>query len=178
MSSLDLSVLSDNTNLQFAAEDPSAGMAGSFQTQMAMAMMKDSRLRVGAGLEGADQDRMGRLILARMKTLEEGFADIIKEMRDLKTSSTASPTARNSSTDELKTYSAMESAGRNRLRRAKGTLTPGRTVYKRPVSQRSMGPRTGFAGMQDTKGKGKQVDYSTDEEAAAEDSFTKRGSSF
>ncbi|KAI9171224.1 Calcium channel YVC1 [Paramyrothecium foliicola] len=176
MSSLDLSVVSGNTNLQFAAEDPGTAMVGSFQTQMAMAMMKDTRLRGTGGLESADQDRMGRLILARMKTLEEGFADVIKEMRDLKTSSTASPTARNSSADDLRGFSGMEGAGRNRARRVKGTMTPGRIAQKRPGSVRSMAPKSGLGGIPENyKGKGKQVAYSSDEEA--EESFTKRGSS-
>ncbi|PHH88236.1 hypothetical protein CDD83_7799 [Cordyceps sp. RAO-2017] len=176
LSSVDLSVLSDN----FGADDPIAGMAGSFQTQMAMAMMKDNRLRVAGGIDVADRDRMGRLVLARMKTLEESFADVIKEMRDLKNSSTAPQSQRNSSGEELKGATA-DTSGQERAKRAagKGDATPKKGYGKRPVSRRSM--REGKVGMlarPDLKGKGKEVRYSTtDDEAEAEGSLALRGSS-
>ncbi|KAH7328145.1 hypothetical protein B0I35DRAFT_416682 [Stachybotrys elegans] len=186
LSSVDLSVISDNTNLQLMAEDPGA-LAGSFQTQMAMAMMKDRRLR-GSGGEAADGGRMGKLILARMKTLEEGFADVIKEMRDLKTSSTAPTTTRNSSADELKGALQSAGAGRTRGKRTRGDITPRRGVTKRPGSQRSMlesrvgmSPTEAGTSKNKGKGKGKEIAYYTEEEEdqqeGRDDSFTRRGSS-
>ncbi|KJZ77964.1 hypothetical protein HIM_02601 [Hirsutella minnesotensis 3608] len=174
LSSVDLSVLSDH----FGADDPTAAMAGSFQTQMAMAMMKENRLRVAGGVEAADRDRMGRLVLARMKTLEESFADVIKEMRDLKNSSTAPQTRRNSSAEELK-GGAADTSGYERAKRSKGDATPKKPNIKRPVSRRSMkDDRTGILSRTDSRSKGKEVRYSTtDDEAEAEGEAVFRGSS-
>lgn len=52
----------------------------SFQTQMAFAT---GAMRAGqaAGSGNDDQRRMGRLMLARMNTLEEGFREILKEVK-------------------------------------------------------------------------------------------------
>lgn len=178
LSSVDLSLMSDS-NMPFGG-DPNVGMAGSFQTQMAMAMMKDNRLRGTGGIDAADRDRMGRLVLARMKTLEESFADVIKEMRDLKNSSTAPTTRRNSSGEELKFASSMEMTGHDRPKtRSKGSTTPKRNTGKRPVSRRSMKEsKVGIELPQDNtkdKGKGKEVAYPSTDEAA--EAFAKRGSS-
>lgn len=42
---------------------------------------------------GGDDDRMGRLVLARMKTLEESFADVVRGMKVLQTSQLPSAAA-------------------------------------------------------------------------------------
>ncbi|QSZ34244.1 hypothetical protein DSL72_005834 [Monilinia vaccinii-corymbosi] len=59
----------------------------SFQTQMAiatkMAMQRDKTEETADGM-------MGRLMLARMKTLEEGFAEVVKEFRGMRTAVTSS----------------------------------------------------------------------------------------
>ncbi|KEY71494.1 hypothetical protein S7711_03561 [Stachybotrys chartarum IBT 7711] len=181
LSSVDLSVLSDNINLPYAQEDPTAGMAGSFQTQMALAMMKDNRIRVTGGLDSSDRDRMSKLILARMKTLEEGFAAVIKEMRDFKTGSTAPTTTRNSSENDFGMFPTPGGGvGRSRPKRTRGEATPRKTTSKRPASQRSMTEaKVGMTPAEDPKGKGKEVAYSTGEDAEeADNSFTRRGSSF
>ncbi|UKZ74038.1 hypothetical protein TrVFT333_001692 [Trichoderma virens FT-333] len=163
LSSADLSILSDNTNLPFVG-DINTGLAGSFQTQMAMAMMKDSRLRSAGGADSADRDRMGRLVLARMKTLEESFADVIKEMRDMK-SSTAPTTRRNSSGEDLKMGSPLEMGRSDRPKSRKGTATPKKATNKRPGSRRSMKEsKLGLTMTADVKGKGKYIAYSTEEE--------------
>lgn len=169
LSSLDLSAMSDH----LGAGDPIGAMPGSFQTQMAMAMMKDNRLRAAGGDTG-DRDRMGRLVLARMKTLEESFADIIKEMRDLKNSSTAPTTRRNSSGDEARMAPLIEVAGRDRLRKYK--LESGNrkvAASKRPASRRSMKE----TGLWDHKAKGKEVAYESDDEAETDDSLFQKGGS-
>lgn len=160
LSSVDLSVLSDNTSLHFGNNDvDNGGMAGSFQTQMAMAMMKDDqRRRAAGGVDAADRDRMGRLVLARMKTLEESFAEMIKEMRDMKERS-APPTRRNSDED----MPVKESKGKK-----SGTTTP-RRVKGRPVSRRSLKETS-------SKAKGKGVAYSTDDEADGGDDMLKGSS--
>ncbi|KAH0531810.1 hypothetical protein TsFJ059_000592 [Trichoderma semiorbis] len=177
LSSADLSILSDNTNLPFVG-DINAGLAGSFQTQMAMAMMKDNRLRSKGEAESADRDRMGRLVLARMKTLEESFADVIKEMRDMK-SSTAPTTRRNSSGEDLKMGSPLNVGRSDRPKSRKGTATPKKATNQRPGSRRSMKEsKLGLTMTADVKSKGKYVAYSTEEEGeGAGDVFSDKRSS-
>lgn len=53
----------------------------SFATQMAFASGAMRAKQQAAG-ESEDQRRMGKLMLARMNTLEEGFRDILKEVKD------------------------------------------------------------------------------------------------
>ncbi|RBR17211.1 uncharacterized protein FIESC28_06713 [Fusarium coffeatum] len=169
LSSVDLSAISDHVGA-----DPIGAMPGSFQTQMAMAMMKDNQLRGVGGNDSADRDRMGRLVLARMKTLEESFADVIKEMRDLKKSSTVPTTRRNSSGDEGTTTQMIEVAGRDRLRKYTAENNQRKVASKRPVSRRSFKEtKPGW----DAKGKGKEVAYESDDEAETDDSLFQRGGS-
>ncbi|RYP64757.1 hypothetical protein DL771_008611 [Monosporascus sp. 5C6A] len=61
----------------------------SFATQMAMATGQLKGLGRGSPDREAT-DRLSRLMLAKMKTLQEGFAEVIKEMRDMR-SAVASP---------------------------------------------------------------------------------------
>ncbi|KAI1333089.1 hypothetical protein F5Y16DRAFT_354790 [Xylariaceae sp. FL0255] len=67
----------------------------SFATQMALAtgQLRGSRRRRSAEREREDADRMSRLVLARMKTLEEGFADVVREVQLMRSTV---PTAQNS----------------------------------------------------------------------------------
>ncbi|KAF5676453.1 vacuolar cation channel protein [Fusarium heterosporum] len=169
LSSVDLSAISDHVGV-----DPIGAMPGSFQTQMAMAMMKDNRLRTAGGNDSGDRDRMGRLVLARMKTLEESFADVIKEMRDLKRSSTGPTTRRNSSGDEGGISAVIEVAGRDRLRHGVEN-NQRKVVSKRPVSRRSLTKESKSAW--DYKGKGKEVVYESDDEAETDDSLFQKGGS-
>lgn len=178
LSSVDLSILSDNINI--GGDDPNAGMPGSFQTQMAMAMMKDNRLRGAGGGDSADRDRMGRLVLARMKTLEESFADVVKEMRDLKYTSTGPPSRRNSSAEEHRMSPLMEATGRDRLKKVKGNMSPRKgQLGRRPGSRRSnKEPKVGSPLISsDAKGKGKEVAYSSDDEGPANEGSFLKGSS-
>lgn len=181
LSSVDLSLLSDNASMPFVADDNQGGLAGSFQTQMAMAMMKNKRMR-GDRVDSADRDRMGRLVLARMKTLEESFAEMIKEMRELKSNASASGpvTRRNSSSEDLKELGQPESSKARRPKKSKGDSTPKKGPSKRPVSQRSMKePKVGLAQPMSPwdKGKGKEPQYSSDDEPDEDSSFHRRGSS-
>ena len=174
LSSVDLSILSDNTSQRFASEGHYSGVvAGSFQTQMAMAMMRDSQRRGVGKIDAADRDRMGRLVLARMKTLEESFAEMIQEMRDMKERS-APPTGPNSDEDLLKGTQNHPTKG------AKGDTTPKKAGNKRPVSRRSMKEnKVGLLPpLRVIKGKGKNKEpvYSTDDEAGADESLTGGGS--
>ena len=54
------------------------GMPASFATHMGFLAGRP------ASEEGEDQRRMGKLMLARMNTLEEGFREVIKEVKDWK----------------------------------------------------------------------------------------------
>ncbi|KAK2675867.1 hypothetical protein RAB80_008052 [Fusarium oxysporum f. sp. vasinfectum] len=168
LSSVDLSAMSDQV-----VGDHIGAMPGSFQTQLAT-FMKDNRLRAGGGNDSGDRDRMGRLVLARMKTLEESFADVIKEMRDLKNSSTV-PTTRRNSGDEANMAPMIEVAGRDRLRKYHIDNSQRKVASKRPVSRRSL--KEEKPGMWDYKGKGKEVVYESDDEAETDDSLFKKGGS-
>ena len=61
----------------------------SFATQMAFATGA-MRAKQRATGESEDQRMMGKLMLARMNTLEEGFRDILKEVKDLRKDETRS----------------------------------------------------------------------------------------
>lgn len=180
LSSVDMSVLSDQSNLAFAGA-ADAPLAGSFQTQMAMAMMRDNRMRAGNSGEAADRDRMGRLVLARMKTLEESFADMIKEVRDIKHHST--PVTRwNSSGEDPRSRRGSviaDDVGPGPASRTRGDVTPRRPHGKRPVSRRSLreGKPT-FGRPRDSMGHVQAVIHSSDgEDAEDEQSFLKKGTS-
>lgn len=185
LSSAGLSAMSDNTNLAFGGADPNLTLAGSFQTQMAMAMMRENRLRGAGGVDAADRDRMGRLVLARMKTLEESFADVIKEMRDMKTPTPAA-SRWNSSGEELKSRSSGQVAEedsemdieRQRGIASRGNVTPKRAWGKRPASRRSMKEgKVGMGKQRESAGKRMEVVHVSEGEAEGEEEFTKRGGS-
>ncbi|KAL2754475.1 hypothetical protein ACRALDRAFT_1042118 [Sodiomyces alcalophilus JCM 7366] len=184
LSSVDVSTMSDNTHLLAgAANDPTAGLPSSFQTQMAMALMKDSRFGLPA-IDAADRDRMGRLVLARMKTLEESMADVARELRELKSTagSTAPPTRRNSFGEELRGAAAtIEVAGGER-RRGENQSRPRlwrRSTGKRPGSRKSMKePASLVMTKARRKGKGLAGSSSSEDERGGDEDFTKKGSSF
>ncbi|KOS18269.1 Calcium channel YVC1 [Escovopsis weberi] len=175
----DLSILSDNTNSLPFGRDLNAGLSGSFQTQMAMALMKNSGLRGAEAGDSADRDRMGRLVLAKMRTLEESFADVVKEMRELKNSSTVPTTRRNSSVEDFAAgTSPQELMGRPR--NGKGIVTtPKRAMApRRTGSRRSMrDSKAGFVISEESRRKGKYVSDSTEEDEDNESrSYTRKGS--
>ena len=87
---------SSELNAAMAADDTLGAVPSSFVTQMAMAM---GPLGMAKSV-GADRDsnRMSRLMLAKMKTLEESLGDVVKEMRVLQRSAVS--TAHNSGDDD------------------------------------------------------------------------------
>jgi hypothetical protein len=102
----------------------------SFATQMAMATggLKGPAAR-SAGRQEDTDGMMGRLMLARMKTLEEGFAEVVKEFRGMRT-------AGNSSVEGGEVYGSVEGRrekgkGREKIARKK---KDGRGVLSRGVS--------------------------------------------
>jgi hypothetical protein len=102
----------------------------SFATQMAMATGGLKAPAAGRASRQEDTDgMMGRLMLARMKTLEEGFAEVVKEFRGMRT-------AGNSSVEGGETYGSPEGRrekgkGREKIARKK---KDGRGVLSRGVS--------------------------------------------
>ncbi len=151
-SSFDLDASSE-LNAAMAVDESLGAVPSSFTTQMAMATAM-----LGKSLQDDDSSRMSRLMLAKMKTLEESLGDVVREMRVLR--STVPSTAQNSG-DEA-SFNArkakmpfasgplgasgslgspgpavFEIAGRERgsIRRAK-TLSS-RTPERKPLSRRS-----------------------------------------
>lgn len=69
-----------NSEIGLDAAHDLGAVPSSFATQMAMATGQLKGLgRVSQDREATD--RLNRLVLAKMKTLEESFADVVKEMR-------------------------------------------------------------------------------------------------
>ena len=174
LSSLDLAVDNQSDLAGVAAADDTYGaVPSSFATQMAMATgMMTPGLAGGAGLGRRDSDRMSRLMLARMKTLEEGFADIVREMRVLRSSGHPSTAHNSASEGSWKGRSGMatiEVAGLDRGERS--GLRRVKTVASRPASRRSM---------KEVKGKGKQVqqsDADDSDDGEGNQTFATKGSS-
>lgn len=87
-SSLDMGIsdlgLDNNPNALLGA------VPSSFATQMAMATGALKGLGTRAGREEDTEGMMGRLMLARMKTLEEGFAEVVREVRGMRTAGNSS----------------------------------------------------------------------------------------
>ncbi|KUI56826.1 Calcium channel YVC1 [Cytospora mali] len=137
------------------ADDTFGAVPSSFVTQMAMA----TGMIAPGGHRGHDKvqrerdndrDRMGRLVLARMKTLEEGFADVVKEMKTLQRTSGVSTTTHSSASegtgsavwkggdgDRLKPFTTIEVAGQDR---GAGGARGGKT-YKADSSTKASGSR-------------------------------------
>lgn len=79
---------------ELGLENTGPGMLGavpsSFATQMALATGGLKGFGGRDGNKGEDDGMMGRLMLARMKTLEEGFAEVVKEFRGMRTAGNSS----------------------------------------------------------------------------------------
>ncbi|KAI9794449.1 MAG: hypothetical protein M1816_005519 [Peltula sp. TS41687] len=63
------------------ADTAVGGVASSFATQMAIAT---GAVRPTTGLTGEESQMISRLMLARMKTLEEGFQEILREVKHMR----------------------------------------------------------------------------------------------
>lgn len=130
----------------------------SFATQMAMATGALKGLGTRAGREEDTERMMGRLMLARMKTLEEGFAEVVREFRGMRTAGNSS--VENESLGVVGRGKGKEKAGAKK-RRAQGMV---RTRSEVDVSAL-------------TKGKNKEnegVNMSKDEEMTPEGHIIER----
>ncbi|KAJ2907381.1 hypothetical protein MKZ38_003238 [Zalerion maritima] len=175
LSSVDMDINSD-----MGLEDPHnpfGAVPSSFATQMAMAtgLIKDGRT-------GKDSDRMSRLVLARMRTLEEGFADMVREMRVMRSTV---PTAQNSGNESSGSGAGPSGGQRSSnppstmLEVAGGRERP-KSRYtkkgKRPVIHRSQtDEKVPTNSSKISKGKGKGV--ISPQQIAEDDEVFNRGSS-
>ncbi len=182
LSSFDIGLDTHSDLVGPGGDDTFGGVPSSFVTQMAMAT---GMVRNAQAARGGDSDRMSRLMLARMKTLEEGFADVVREMKVLQQTS-GLPSINHSSADEGRGsgLATIEVAGRSKGRRQIGggrrpRAAPGRHSDGRPPSRLSM--REGTVGLGLDKGKGKVRDDSRpdgdDNDDGPDEGFSRRGSS-
>lgn len=88
MSSLSMGISDLGLNLDQNTTMNLGAVPASFATQMALATGGLKGLRGNSVQRQQDtENMMGRLMLARMKTLEEGFAEVVKEFREMRTGS-------------------------------------------------------------------------------------------
>ncbi|PHH49222.1 hypothetical protein CFIMG_006831RA [Ceratocystis fimbriata CBS 114723] len=159
-------------------DDIIGGLSSSFQTQMAMALKHGRRFdSMARQRDNSDRDRMSRLVLARMKTLEESFAQVMHEMRELKVLSTSStntapPTRHNSVVNLVplgkpghnsKKHSEAKVRNKVRGRDQSGSLVAGSGQRRAaPVRRLVNGRSLGLKGV-------KANDYAAEERRAAEE---------
>ncbi|KAI1462073.1 hypothetical protein F4805DRAFT_192976 [Annulohypoxylon moriforme] len=168
LSSIDADI---NSDIGLDGHNEFGAVPSSFATQMAMATGQLKALNRG-NQDREDADRMSRLVLARMKTLEEGLADVAKEMRVLRSTV---PTAQNSGDDnswKTSTSSEILSSNRSKLEKASrsGKSQPG------SFRERNVGLSMAIPKTRESKGKGKEVARS--EVEPAKSGLRRRGSSF
>lgn len=130
------------------------GVPSSFVTQMAMATGMitpgGANARHAANDKAQrerdnDRDRMSRLVLARMKTLEEGFADVVKEMRGLQRSSGFPSTAHNSASEGTGSSWHGEGEGEVTMRRPFAHLNDGNGARAAGGNGGAMRSKTGLS---------------------------------
>ncbi|KAL5596686.1 hypothetical protein BROUX41_006622 [Berkeleyomyces rouxiae] len=166
-------ILPDDDDDENDDDDIIGGLSSSFQTQMAMALKHGRHFQsMARQRDSADRDRMSRLVLARMKTLEESFAQVMHEMRELKVLSTSStttaPPTRHNSVVNLVPLGAGDARVRSKTRsREQAVVTAVGAGQRRvaPVRRLANGRGLGLKGIKtgaganksyDDKGKGKE----------------------
>ncbi|KAI1756919.1 hypothetical protein F4782DRAFT_480352 [Xylaria castorea] len=175
------SVNSDITGLLADTKNELGAVPASFATQMAMATGQLRGLQRTSSAERAREnaDRMSRLVLARMKTLEESFADVAREVQLMRS---VVPTAQNSA-DEMGSNAGSHGANvdpsvQNRFARKNRVQRKSRPGSAKEYKVGIGGATTHQGRM--IKGKGKEImDHgdSESEEDQPPKSFTRRGSS-
>ncbi|TRX93079.1 hypothetical protein FHL15_005947 [Xylaria flabelliformis] len=172
------SVNSDITGLLADTKNELGAVPASFATQMAMATGQLRGQRTdSAERERENADRMSRLVLARMKTLEESFADVAREVQLMRS---AVPTAQNSA-DEVSnagSYGAnVDPSAQNKFARRNRVQRKSRPGSAKEYKVGIGGATTHQGHM--SKGKGKEImaHEDTESEDQAPKNFTRRGSS-
>ncbi|KAI1766236.1 hypothetical protein GGR53DRAFT_224399 [Hypoxylon sp. FL1150] len=171
LSSVDVDI---NSDMGLDAHNDFGAVPSSFATQMAMATGQLKALSRG-NQDREDADRMSRLLLAKMKTLEESFTDVVKEMRVLR--STA-PTAQNSGDDGSWRTGVSSEMPLSRKRLEK--MMKGERSRPGSAREQKVGLGTATPGSQRSKGKGKGKAVATPEGGSEPErgSLMRRGSSF
>ncbi|ORY65374.1 uncharacterized protein BCR38DRAFT_341252 [Pseudomassariella vexata] len=167
--SLDVDINSD-IGLDHDANNELGAVPASFATQMAMATGQLKGL--GRGSQERDNaERMSRLVLARMKTLEESFAEVAKEMRGMRSQVSTSHNSENGSWNGVMEVGV---AGKDRKRVPVKKAQGGGS---RPSSTRE--DKVGLSGVKPkNKGKGKEVAKSESGKEQETKRIRRRGSSF
>ncbi|KAI1352931.1 hypothetical protein F5Y01DRAFT_278188 [Xylaria sp. FL0043] len=155
------SVNSDNTGLLADSKNELGAVPASFATQMAMAtgQIRGMQRTSSVERERENANRMSKLVLARMKTLEESFADVAREVQLMRS---VVPTAQNSADDDSEKGSIVGSHGSNvnSSSHSKFSRKSRRSRGSRPWSAKE--EKVGIRGANTyqerrTKGKGKEV---------------------
>jgi hypothetical protein len=167
-SSLDMDITSD-----IGLPDPNIGaVPSSFATQMAMATGMVQRGTGGGGGDSSTDRLMGRLMLARMKTLEEGLDEVVRGFRDMKKTSVGVSLAnslRNSARNSTQQNTPNGSGDENRPPAKVKGKKPMRRQTKDTTRPSSAGRLEEMTPIRDTK--------QTPEETIIE-GFLQKGSSF
>ncbi|KAI0843198.1 hypothetical protein F5Y06DRAFT_257141 [Hypoxylon sp. FL0890] len=170
LSSVDMDI---NSDMGLDGHNEFGAVPSSFATQMAMATGQLKALSRGHR-DREDADRMSRLVLARMKTLEEGFADVVKEMRVLRSTV---PTAQNSGDDgSWRTGTSSEQPSINK--RKLGKLLKSERSRPGSAREQKVGLGTATPRSQRSKGKGKEIARSESDSEPDRGGFRRRGSSY
>ncbi|KAI0863703.1 hypothetical protein F4860DRAFT_48147 [Xylaria cubensis] len=172
------SVNSDITGLLADTKNELGAVPASFATQMAMATGQLRGQRTDSAERARENaDRMSRLVLARMKTLEESFADVAREVQLMRS---AVPTAQNSADEVSNTGSLganVDLSAQNKFARRNRVQRKSRPGSAKE-SKVGIGGATTHQGYM-SKGKGKEVmaHEDTESEDDTPKNFTRRGSS-
>ncbi|KAI3333051.1 hypothetical protein F4824DRAFT_277382 [Ustulina deusta] len=163
------SVDSDNTGRLADTKNELGAVPASFATQMAMATGQIRGLQRMSSVERERENasRMSKLVLARMKNLEESFADVAREVQLMRS---AVPTAQNSADDDSGQGSVTDSYETN------VNLSSQSRFWKKVRGQREKRPwsakeeKVGIGGAtthqeRRTKGKGKEIVRHDDRES-------------
>ncbi|KAI0409534.1 hypothetical protein F4802DRAFT_148466 [Xylaria palmicola] len=171
---------SDITGLLADTKNELGAVPSSFATQMAMAtgQLRGLHRTSSVERERENADRMSRLVLARMKTLEESFADVAREVQLMRS---AVPTAQNSA-DEADIISRSYESNVNPLARNRSAKKIRVQRKSRPGSAKE--GRVGMKGADPQRGqssKGKEKETLEKENTGKGDQapreFFRRGSS-
>ncbi|KAJ3572922.1 hypothetical protein NPX13_g4881 [Xylaria arbuscula] len=164
------SVNSDNTGLLADTKNELGAVPASFATQMAMATGQIRGLQRTSSVERERENanRMSKLVLARMKTLEESFADVAREVQLMRS---VVPTAQNSADeDSAQEDSISDSHGTNKnsssYSRHSKKMRGQREMRPKSAKEEKVGMRGATMNQERrSKGKGKEVLRNDDTES-------------
>ncbi|KAK3318450.1 hypothetical protein B0H66DRAFT_477234 [Apodospora peruviana] len=190
---------SSELNAAMVADESYGAVPSSFATQMAMATAMLNKHH-----SQGDNDRMSRLMLAKMKTLEESLGDVVREMRVLRSAvpstthnsgDDGSPSSNPRQQQRLKVVTTADSSpgpattevagrrdreqrGGGGIRRSRTTTAAARTPEWKSPSQRWKGKQKAVSHVPSSD----DGEYDNEDDSLLDeregDSFTKKGSSF